>query len=750
MSLRVWLPLNKDPNVIVPITSFSKEGGITLTEDTNGWYKVTDSSHTSSRWGIYYDFPVEPSTNYTLRVYSKSGGGAATSMGIQSYTHNSTWPAVRDTNATTTEKFTTYSWTTGESDTVARVYLAMLCTSTSANNYVFYKAPEVLKEPVNQGLDKGSVINDGAVFSSNGKLGGCYSFSPTTNGHLNIPANIMKEFVASNGTSLAFWIKLNSWNASYETYFQAGTSGYSWGDYVFGVLRYATNSNICFTIGNGSSSSSANYTTSNWETGVWFHMAFTYESGKCRIYKNGILDREYSTSFVPDFSKITKITVGKCNGDAYQTNCLMNDFRIYDHCLSSMEVKELSKGLVLHYPLNGRNETLVPLGYQQLEYIESSGSSYFNTGYKFNPETDAWKVEFKGNDVSNTGMIFADSGARYFWFYYYGVSGIRVYAYNGTVQEGISGIPSDLNKHVAEYKDKHYYIDGVDKGGLSKTYTEDTNTIWLFSYGGSNYPFKGRIYYTDIKRNNKIQKIYIPAKRISDSVVGMYELVNNEFLVSTSTAFTAGPIIKTPSLIYDCSGFINNGTISGNLAISNDTPKYQASTYFNGSSYILTDSGTFSWFDFNQLTLAGWMKPTNSPSSYSGSFGIAHNSIDGYYSKCFSISNSSSKFTINAAKGSTWTWITSPYTVPANEWHHYVATLNGIEVKMYVDGELIYTATIDWGTGTVASDTQFQVGVDLPGSDETYQGYYSDIRAYATALSADDVKSLYLDGHHSA
>ena len=207
------------------------------------------------------------------------------------------------------------------------------------------------KDLRNQGLNGATATIGGTVsLTEVGKLGKCATIG-TAAGGITLPASTMTSFTEC---SVAFWIKIISWNIGYATFFQAGLGSTPWNNYIFGILRNNANSNLCFTLTNSSSSSTnASYVTSNLSTGQWYHLAFTYKAGTVSSYIDGVLDKSYSTTYVPNFAGITHISIGRStNNSNYQTNCSLNDFRIYNHCLSEMEVKKLSKGLVLHYPLN--------------------------------------------------------------------------------------------------------------------------------------------------------------------------------------------------------------------------------------------------------------------------------------------------------------------------------------------------------------------------------------------------------------
>ena len=94
----------------------------------------------------------------------------------------------------------------------------------------------------------------------------------------------------------------------------------------------------------------------------------------------------------------TEIRIGRIQsstGNSYFTGYI-NDFRIYDHALSPMEVKQISQGLILHYPLNN-------IGIK--EDIEYDCSGYCNNGirtgiFTYDNDTPKYNVSTVFNKAS--------------------------------------------------------------------------------------------------------------------------------------------------------------------------------------------------------------------------------------------------------------------------------------------------------------------------------------------------------------
>lgn len=201
------------------------------------------------------------------------------------------------------------------------------------------------KDLRNQGLGNVTIDNSGATFETNGKLGGCYNLTggPIVLSNLSNPTEI----------SVAFWFKRTA-NTGTRQFMFTAWNGVTCelttdGKPTFAVYRssYPTIVGDVITTSTG-----------------WVHYCGTFSTTKgMKLYINGSLVGSDSNTAAIVWNTTTG-QIGKFSSYA-SMSAQMNDFRIYDHCLSETEVKRLAQGLVLHYPLNNNglgNENLYGYG----------------------------------------------------------------------------------------------------------------------------------------------------------------------------------------------------------------------------------------------------------------------------------------------------------------------------------------------------------------------------------------------------
>ena len=198
----------------------------------------------------------------------------------------------------------------------------------------------------------------------------------------------------------------------------------------------------------------------------------------------------------------------------------------------------------------GENSKILPDGYTQLDYIQSSGTQYIDTGFKPNQDTRLiiavdfsqtaeWKWIFGARqDASLNAFGFLLQGNSKYRFDY-GASTNNL-SYNPT-----GNMTIDINKN-------NCYID--DTLASTATYTNFTTPVSCFLFGNNNNgTYRNgatlKMYSCKIYDNGALIRNFIPCKNPS-GVVGLYDIVGNQFYQNNGTgSFTAGP--ETPSVVVD-------------------------------------------------------------------------------------------------------------------------------------------------------------------------------------------------------
>lgn len=538
----------------------------------------------------------------------------------------------------------------------------------------------------NQGLRNVTVTNNGATVNNNGKIGKCYSFSGGSN---CLIVNYGKNIPANN-LSISCW-----------AYVVANSND----KIIFGV---ANGSNQRLYVGIKSDYYQLAYGAQNWGStpntakatiGEWHHIAVSIGNNVCSMYYDGKFIHSISQAA---FNFASDIMIGG-RTDGFTGSVKINDFRIYDHALSAKEVKELSKGLVLHYRLAGPGQPnllngnihLASAWSQENHTVVNYSDSNF-TGLKITA------TQANGRIYNNVSNLWITNNAKYtvsFW-----------------AKSDTAGTTIDCSRSLRDF---------------SPTFTLDTNWKYYSGIITTTETSAGGTLSIRIKQASRV--VYIANIKVENGAIATP-------FVPPSNSSIYSAMGYNDNIEYDCSGYKHNGIPAAPTMRpiwDADSPRYTTSFKYDGNvnrvnyttSTDMNFTDNFSW--------AIWINPNYTSGKTQFVFTGGRADAGGYgYGLEVTSTTSCRIFYGNNGR--------YPVEAKSGEWHHVAFTKSGTTCKCYLDGKLISTNTFG-GTNPTYSDGN-GVGIGCfhhAGNIYPYFGKASDFRIYATALSAEDIAELY-------
>lgn len=467
---------------------------------------------------------------------------------------------------------------------------------------------------------------------------------------------------------------------------------------------------------NGSSWNNGINVSSPFVLNKWYHITISYDGTKTNAYVNGEYIGQYIGGGITSSSETSDLYIGRATYyDGFTIRGKINDFRIYDHCLSVKEIKELSKGLFLHYQLKNKSPVANMVKYQTYNVYNNHNvaSSLVKLDKKYqgcdiyrltmtptDSSLDSFRRELYSHGVYGAGNAFLANTKYCYWIYYRPVThnDIRV----GGVASNIGGW-TEIAPHY--YKDGWYRVGQYRDGSVTADKSDNVFTSFYTPSAATGVPIS-----IDFCCPHLIQ--------------GYTSIIEEDGYEYDTTSLKE----------TDVSGYGRHGTMTTTATYTESSPRYDG-CYTINNCQIYTPSMPTSGLA-NSYTFSWWSKIADMSGKMAWGFSDG-NRLNVYPSTyfCWNTGDGGTTYFQNAnGTGVSFT----PYN---GAWHHYAVTGNGSTTTLYIDGTVIGTARY---YRAVTGSQIVLSGWSL--SDDNYKwsvGSLSDFRVYATCLSADNIKELY-------
>ena len=220
------------------------------------------------------------------------------------------------------------------------------------------------------------------------------------------------------------------------------------------------------------------------------------------------------------------------------------------------------KEYAVAFDANGGILNRVPGEYQEVEYIESTGTQYINTMiYPKSTTKVIYDFAYTGEyteSVQRCGWGSGGSQESFLW-------GVNANSFQSTVdsnwQWSETGVLFDNNRHTFILESGKQQFDGSIYGTTTIGNTA-TGTQYLYFFAGdvewndtASYYCNQKLYAAQIYDGETLVRNFVPCYRISDNVIGLYDTVNNMFYTNQGEGtFEKGANVEKMSnqhFVYD-------------------------------------------------------------------------------------------------------------------------------------------------------------------------------------------------------